>query len=434
MNSNAHPTLSSAAASSRPAASLSLELSAARQARDGLATLLRAERTAAADFLLALADFDRRRDWERLGHASLFAFLVAELGLSKGAAYVRFTAARLLQDFPEVIEPIREGKLCLSAVGELARVATAENFATVLPRFFGCSSRESREVAAAIIPRQAPPTRDQVTRLVPSADQRVQFLKATGEGHVAASPLAVPAALSLDPPVDSDEVRAHEPVLTHPARAVAPRDEVEPLTAELRRLHVTVDAQFLKMLDAARDGLSHSIPGANMEQVLKAGLELLLEKQARARGQAKRPRATVVPTSTPTTAPTLADDGSEPVHRRTGPREAIPAAVRRAVWERDGGRCTWPLDSGDRCGSTHRIELDHQLPWARWGAPTVDGLRLLCHSHNSLAATLAFGARWMGRYRGRPGAKPDQRSSAESEPAPTTRTRRRRGVATGRRD
>ena len=42
-------------------APLSLELLEARQLRDSLANLLRAERTAAAEFLLALADFDRRR-------------------------------------------------------------------------------------------------------------------------------------------------------------------------------------------------------------------------------------------------------------------------------------------------------------------------------------------------------------------------------------
>jgi hypothetical protein len=153
-------------------------------------------------------------------------------------------------------------------------VATAENFATGLPRFFGCSSRESREVAAAIIPPQAPPTRDQVTRLAPSAEQRVQLLTTVGKAHVAGRPLAVAAALNLDPRVDSKSVRAHEPAPNHPKRVAAPRDDVEPLTADLRRLHVAVSRQFLKKLDAARDGLSHSIPGATTEQVLEAALDL----------------------------------------------------------------------------------------------------------------------------------------------------------------
>ncbi len=49
-----------------------------------LADLLRRERAALAEFLLALADFDRERCWVELGHASLFYYLHRELGLSKG--------------------------------------------------------------------------------------------------------------------------------------------------------------------------------------------------------------------------------------------------------------------------------------------------------------------------------------------------------------
>jgi hypothetical protein len=208
MLTTAHPTPSSPAASLHGAASPSLELLEARQLRDGLATLLRAERNAAAEFLLALSDFDRRRGWERLGHASLFAFLHVELGLSKGAAYVRFTAARLLQAFPEVIEPIRSGRLCLSAVGELARVATPENFLEVLPRFFGCSSREAREVAAAVVPRPAPPLRDQVTRLQPATELRSPALSAQTEPAASPGPTAQPASLESPTPVDGVAVRA----------------------------------------------------------------------------------------------------------------------------------------------------------------------------------------------------------------------------------
>jgi 5-methylcytosine-specific restriction endonuclease McrA len=131
------------------------------------------------------------------------------------------------------------------------------------------------------------------------------------------------------------------------------------------------------------------------EAVVEAALDLLLEKQARARGQVKRPRA-VAPTPTPTSTST--PTSTEPLHRRAGPREPIPAAVRRAVWERDQGRCTWPLDAGGRCGSTHRLQLDHVGPWALDGETSVTNLRLLCARHNQLAARQVFGDRCMDRY------------------------------------
>ncbi len=75
----------------------------------------------------------------------------------------------------------------------------------------------------------------------------------------------------------------------------------------------------------------------------------------------------------------------------------MPAAVRHAVWERDGDRCTWPLDGGGCCGSTHRLELDHIIPWAEWGPSTVENLRVVCR-HNTLAARQAFGEAVIWRY------------------------------------
>ena len=42
------------------------------------------------------------------------------------------------------------------------------------------------------------------------------------------------------------------------------RPEVEPLTGDLARLHVTVSKTFLQKLDCARDALSHSNPGASI--------------------------------------------------------------------------------------------------------------------------------------------------------------------------
>ncbi len=80
-----------------------------------------------------------------------------------------------------------------------------------------------------------------------------------------------------------------------PAAAPAPsrtarRDDAEPLTAELSRLHVTVSRRFLAKLEAARAALSHARPGATAEEILDAGLDLLLERQAKRKGMTEKPR------------------------------------------------------------------------------------------------------------------------------------------------
>jgi hypothetical protein len=69
----------------------------ARQSAAQLADLFQRERTAMADFILALADFDRERRWLGLGYSSLFDFLHRQLNMSKGAAFYRRTAAVLVQ-------------------------------------------------------------------------------------------------------------------------------------------------------------------------------------------------------------------------------------------------------------------------------------------------------------------------------------------------
>jgi hypothetical protein len=51
--------------------------------------------------------------------------------------------------------------------------------------------------------------------------------------------------------------------------------QVEPLTAERSRLHVTVSRRFQAKLSAARDALSHSHPGASEETTLEVGLDLI---------------------------------------------------------------------------------------------------------------------------------------------------------------
>jgi hypothetical protein len=258
----------------------------ARESSRHLSVLLRHEQGAMADFLVALADFDRRMLWRDLGHSCLFYYLQRELRLSHGAAHFRKVAARLIQRFPDVVEPLREGKLCISSVVELARVMTPENRGEVLPRFFHTSKRQAKAVAAAILPAAVVPRRESVT------DVRPEVLRAELRPDETASVLLEREALPVLPMT------------------------VVPLTASEHRIHMTVSSQFLEKLDAARRGQGHAQPGATKEQVIEAALDLLLERQASRRAEVEKPRNTPRPA-------------------RPG---RVTAAVKRAVWARDGGR------------------------------------------------------------------------------------------------
>jgi hypothetical protein len=327
-----------------------------------------------ADFLVALADFDRNKLWRELGHTSLFYFLHRELKLSKGAAHNRKTAAELIQAFPEVEAALRAGDLCLSTVTEVAKVLTPENRAEVLPRFFGLSRREAEAVAVSLRPAEEMPTREVVTPLRLSAPQAPAALPAPASGSPAAE-----ASGERPPGVHMDEPPP-PPVAAAPVRLAAPLpppQSVELLDAELARMHVTVSRRFLEKLEAARDALAHACPGGSAAEILERGLDLVLAQHAKRKGLVEKPRKVPPPSN----------------------GDAIPAHVKRAVWRRAGGRCEFRLDSGEVCGSTYCLELDHfPIPKAHGGPATIENTRVACRPHNILAARRIFGDAVMDRY------------------------------------
>jgi hypothetical protein len=352
-------------------------MTTARELSARLADLLRREHEAMADFIAALADFDQKRVWLELGHSSLFWYLHRELRLSKGAAFFRNTAARLVQRYPEIVEPLRDGRLCLTSLAHLAKVITPENKAEMLPRFFQRSKSEAKEIVAELLPDAAPPRRAVVTLVQPAPGLTLAPTRApANDGDLPPTsgfPENLPGANS--PATDGGLLSQGESALPIDPKPTT----VEPLTADLRRYHLTVSKRFLEKLSQARDALSHSKPGAAPEEILEAGLDLVLAQAAKRKGIVAKPRTTPPPSST----------------------DHVPAHVKRAVWKRDGGRCQVPLASGGVCGSTYRVQFGHIVARANGGLPTKENLRCECEIHNQHRADLDFGKPFMDGFRKR---------------------------------
>ena len=90
-----------------------------------------------------------------------------------------------------------------------------------------------------------------------------------------------------------------------------------------------------------------------------------------------------------------------------------PAGVRRAVWERDRGQCTFVGSDGKRCQARRFLEFDHIMPVARGGRASVQGMRLRCRAHNQYDADRSFGAHFMAKKR--EGVPVDSRNSGLTE-------------------
>jgi hypothetical protein len=341
-----------------------------------LIELLRNERHAMAEFLLALAEFDRRKLYRERGHASLFSFLHRELGLSAGAAQHRKTAAELIQRFPEVEAALREGKLCLSSVIEVAKVLTPENCAEVLPRFFGLSSRDAAFVAVAIRPVESAPRREVLIPTRSAAAMRTVEVVAPPAPPAPLFAFQAPevaANASTPAPAGAQE---QTPLPPAPARTTPRKpSSFEPLAAEHGRLHLNVSMRLHRKIEEAK----HGQPGATLEEVFETALDALLTQRAKRRGIGVKPRKTPRPAKPDT----------------------ITAELTRALFARSGGRCEWRFESGERCSSPVLPERDHVTPSALGGPTTLESMRILCRPHNDLAARRVFGDRWMDRFTGK---------------------------------
>ena len=198
----------------------------------------------------------------------------------------------------------------------------------------------------------------------------------------------------------------------HPAAPVAaPRASAEPLTADLRRLHVTVSKRFMEKLEAAKDALSHSHPGADVEAILEAGLDALLERAAKRKGLVER------------AAEVRAAGG-----RRRGGRQLPLRPGGGAAGGLAPGRGAVPVADG----RWRHLRLDPPLRArprrpvrAREGSRPPRGCRLLCRVHNDLAARQGYGDAWMDRFTGGTRGTEAGRRSRPRRPAAAVTGRRR---------
>jgi len=205
-----------------------MESTTARDLDRRLADLVRRERHLVVQFVVELAGFAKRELYRELGYTSLFYYCVRQLGLSKSSAFRRSEVARLIARFPAIADRLREGRLSIRALVELRDVLTEENHTGVLTRAEGKSQEEAQLLAVEYRPK--PILRDVVQALrMPSAPP-------TSSGLSASPGLSAPlVAFALVPAETKTPPR--------------PTEVVKPLTPELRRLNVTVTADFIDELE-----------------------------------------------------------------------------------------------------------------------------------------------------------------------------------------
>jgi hypothetical protein len=138
------------------------------------------------------------------------------------------------------------------------------------------------------------------------------------------------------------------------ASAPARVDAGAPAAPQRFKVEFTAGEEYVSLVERAKALLSHAVPAGALEEIQLRAMRLLvaeLEKRkyaVTARPSKRQPQvsdgAPALGAAESPEAPSGEQGSDEPVRRK----RTVPAAVRRAVFERDGGRCTYVDDGGER--------------------------------------------------------------------------------------
>jgi hypothetical protein len=324
------------------------------------------ERDATVELLRLLIEVERRGLHLTLGHSSLFVYCTRILRLSEQSAYRRITAARAAKRFPRLLQFLADGSLTLSSVGLLVPQLTEETVDSLVDAARFKSTREVERLIAGAFPQ-------------PDVPLQIRACPARAEVEPDCGELFAPAIEQRAAPevtLSAAARQASGPPAVLPSK---PRAILSPISARRFFLRATISEDTHDKLERVRALLRHSVPDGDVDAILNRALSLLLDHVVRARTgvgrKARKSMADVAPSG-----------------------RSIPAAIKREVWLRDGGRCAFAGPDG-RCGETAFLEYHHVIPFAAGGSADATNLQLRCRAHNAHEARMYFGGRHLNSAR-----------------------------------
>jgi hypothetical protein len=300
-----------------------------------------------ARLIAHLVEVEDRRLHLQAACSSMFDFCVRRLHMSEGAAFRRINAARLVRRFPALLGHVESGAVHLSTLVLLRDYLTEANVDELVLATSRKTKREVEELVARRAPRPDVPSK---IRKLPAPTERTAF--------------GAPLGLALEPATTSSPTPR-------------PAARIEPLSESRHKVQLTVSTELRAKLERARDMMRHRNPSGDLATVVEQALDALLERLEKERlAKTSRPQR-----STP----------------RATKKGHIAAAVRRAVFARDGEQCTYVDAQGYRCESRAFLELDHVDSRALGGSDDAKNLRVACRAHNQLHAEEVFGRAHVAR-------------------------------------
>jgi 5-methylcytosine-specific restriction endonuclease McrA len=276
---------------------------------------------------------------------------------------------------------LRSGQLHLCAITLLAPHLTEDNSRKLLAAARHKSKRRIQEMLRDLAPK--PDVEDSVRKLPdtqPSVAAPSTAPAAAAQQPFATSPSASPGLPESSSRNTPSSVTAAPPV---PA-ATKPVRHTEPLGLGRYKVQFTADERVRRKIERARDLTRKKNPTGDLATLLEAALDqFILAESKRQHGATERPRTSKQAPERPgPSKPQSTPETAQP----TKPSRHVPNDVKRRVFARDGGQCTFVSADGRRCKERGGLQYHHEIPFAKGGPTTPENIRLLCPCHNALLA------------------------------------------------
>ncbi len=307
----------------------------------------RQERNLTLEVINLIREVEKRRLYLKLNFGSLFEYVTKELGFEESAANRRISASRLIREFPESEEEIRDGSLTLS------NIVQAQVFI-----------RREEKLKSKSLPREE---KKKVMDLVKNKSARN-------------------AKITLL------QVFPEQVVLNEFMRQV---------TAEYVEVKVILNEKVISKLNKLRGLLSHKHPNMSYSELIEELTNMAIKKlDLEEKGSRRNATLTAKELD-----PTIKESESNvnKIKNTTPPLSAveqpnkqnsryIPSEVKRAVWKRDKSQCVFKESQNhEQCGSRFQLEYHHEIPFAKGGRPLAENIKLYCKRHNIHRAITDFG-------------------------------------------
>ncbi len=274
-----------------------------------------------------------RRLYAEVGFDSMYTMMTKKYGYPEPSALRRIDAAKLLRKVPEVAERLKAGTLnlsqavllqkCLESEAKKGELVSEIKTQEILEKLENCNSFESRQVLAK----------------------------------------------EFDLPLKVQEI-------------------VRPQKDESVRLEITFTKEQFDELKKARSLLSHIAHSGSLAEVISVLARKFNQSKLGKSGQIKNPcksqsEASSVSTSKPRFGSATEFIETIPASKK---RPHISVHLKRKLYSEAQGCCQYENPDGSRCRSEFQLQIDHVTPVAWGGTNSPENLRLLCRTHNLLAA------------------------------------------------